>query len=451
MFERFTEKSIKLVNNAIEEARRLNHRRLHSRHILIALLESPFLGSRILSFEGIDVNELRKKIKEYATEEENREGEITFSNSLKEDLKQAWEEARKLGANYITPEHILLSILSREDKPAFMVLREFDIDVENMKSRLRKVVKAKIEKPYHPEISEKSESETCECYSFSNIKNEPLIGEILKKSSKLTKRDKLELIGTEQIFLSILEENEALRNLFENEGITLKKFEEYLRNNPSRDEERFEDRYIFTPKAFASMNIAYETAKELGETTIKPEHLILGILKEKAGKTVKFLEKMGTNTDTLYQQIIHPIEKQKPITLSIIKLAQAEAHRFGNNVVGTEMILLGILGEGSNIASKVLNDLGITIKDARLEVEKIIQPNENYHESNTIPFSPRAKKLLQISWQKAKAFSSPAIKPEHMLLAFIDIKDCLASKILENLAVDTIEIKQGILKEIRKI
>ena len=60
--------------------------------------------------------------------------------------------------------------------------------------------------------------------------------------------------------------------------------------------------------------------------------------------------------------------------IKVIKLAQEEAHRLGHNFIGTELILLGLIGEGTGVAAKVLKSMGVNLKNARIEVEKFIEP-----------------------------------------------------------------------------
>jgi ATP-dependent Clp protease ATP-binding subunit ClpC len=82
-------------------------------------------------------------------------------------------------------------------------------------------------------------------------------------------------------------------------------------------------------------------------------------------------------------------------------LAQEEARRLGHNFVGTEQILLGLIGEGTGIAAKVLKSMGISLKDARLEVEKIIGRGSGFV-AVEIPFTPRAKRVLELSLEEAR-------------------------------------------------
>ena len=82
--------------------------------------------------------------------------------------------------------------------------------------------------------------------------------------------------------------------------------------------------------------------------------------------------------------------------IKVIMLAQEEARRLGHNFVGTEQILLGLIGEGTGIGPKVLKSMGVNLKDARVEVEKIIGRGSGFV-AVEIPFTPRAKRVLELS------------------------------------------------------
>ena len=82
-------------------------------------------------------------------------------------------------------------------------------------------------------------------------------------------------------------------------------------------------------------------------------------------------------------------------------LAQEEARRLGHNFVGTEQLLLGLIGESTGIAAKVLKSMGVNLKDARVEVEKIIGRGSGFV-AVEIPFTPRAKRVLEMSLEEAR-------------------------------------------------
>ena len=87
--------------------------------------------------------------------------------------------------------------------------------------------------------------------------------------------------------------------------------------------------------------------------------------------------------------------------IKVVMLAQEEARRLGHNFVGTEQVLLGLIGESTGIAAKVLKSLGVTLKDARVEVEKIIGRGSGFV-AVEIPFTPRAKRVLELSLEEAR-------------------------------------------------
>ena len=191
------------------------------------------------------------------------------------------------------------------------------------------------------------------------------------------------------------------------------------------------------------MHLALQTAKELGSSVITPEHIVLSILKAKKGLAYEIIKSLGVNEDKLAEEIIKPIEKQMPETLLIMKLAKEEARRLGRNVVGTEMFLLGIIGEGASVASEVLSDLEITMKDARFVVESLVGYGNEYFDKEIV-FTRRAKRVLEKAWISAKKKNKQKIEAVDLLLAILEEPDSLAMKVLDSLGVDAVEIRHGI-------
>lgn len=131
--------------------------------------------------------------------------------------------------------------------------------------------------------------------------------------------------------------------------------------------------------------------------------------------------------------------------IKVIMLAQEEARRLGHNFVGTEQILLGLIGEGTGIAAKALKSMGINLKEARTEVEKIIGRGSGFV-AVEIPFTPRAKRVLELSWDEARQLGHNYIGTEHLLLGLIREGDGVAAKVLENLGVDLNKLRSTIIK-----
>ncbi len=131
--------------------------------------------------------------------------------------------------------------------------------------------------------------------------------------------------------------------------------------------------------------------------------------------------------------------------IKVIMLAQEEARRLGHNFVGTEQVLLGLIGEGTGVAAKTLKAMGVTLKDARVEVEKIIGRGSGFV-AVEIPFTPRAKRVLELSWDEARQLGHNYIGTEHLLLGLIREGEGVAARVLENLGVDLNKVRTNVIK-----
>jgi ATP-dependent Clp protease ATP-binding subunit ClpC len=142
---------------------------------------------------------------------------------------------------------------------------------------------------------------------------------------------------------------------------------------------------------------------------------------------------------------LHMFERFTEKAIKVIMLAQEEARRLGHNFVGTEQILLGLIGEGTGIASKVLKSMGVSLKDARIEVEKIIGRGSGFV-AVEIPFTPRAKRVLELSLEEARQLGHNYIGTEHLLLGLIREGEGVAARVLENLSLDLSKVRTQVIR-----
>jgi ATP-dependent Clp protease ATP-binding subunit ClpC len=133
--------------------------------------------------------------------------------------------------------------------------------------------------------------------------------------------------------------------------------------------------------------------------------------------------------------------------IRVIMLAQEEARRLGHNFVGTEQILLGLIGEGNGVAAKVLVDLGVTLKDARREVEKIIGRGSGFVPPE-IPFTPKVKSLFEQAFKEARSLGNNYISTEHLLLGLTEAGEGVAAKVLQNLGIDLSEVRTAVIRRL---
>src|ERR1700722_9204858 len=115
--------------------------------------------------------------------------------------------------------------------------------------------------------------------------------------------------------------------------------------------------------------------------------------------------------------------------IKVVMLAQEESRRLGHNFLGTEQILLGLIGEGTGVAAKTLKSLGVNLKDARVEVEKIIGRGSGYV-AVEIPFTPRAKRTLEHALVESRKLHTDHIEAQHLLLGIVREREGVAARVL---------------------
>jgi ATP-dependent Clp protease ATP-binding subunit ClpC len=138
-------------------------------------------------------------------------------------------------------------------------------------------------------------------------------------------------------------------------------------------------------------------------------------------------------------------ERFTDTAIKVIRLAQEEARRLGHNFVGTEQILLGLIGEADGIAATVLQSLGITIQEVREEIEKIIGRGSGFV-AVEIPFTPRSKRVLELSLEESRTLGQDYVGTEHLLLGLIRDGEGVAARVLLNLGVDSKEVRAKVIE-----
>ncbi|MCF4007172.1 ATP-dependent Clp protease ATP-binding subunit [Corynebacterium uropygiale] len=129
----------------------------------------------------------------------------------------------------------------------------------------------------------------------------------------------------------------------------------------------------------------------------------------------------------------------------VIVLAQEEARMLNHNYIGTEHILLGLIQEGEGVAAKALESMGISLDAVRQEVEEIIGHGSQPHQGN-IPFTPRAKKVLELSLREGLQMGHKYIGTEFLLLGLIREGDGVAAQVLQKLGADLPRVRQQVIQ-----
>ena len=142
-------------------------------------------------------------------------------------------------------------------------------------------------------------------------------------------------------------------------------------------------------------------------------------------------------------------EKFTEGAIKVIMLSQEEARRMGHNFVGTEQLLLGVIGQRHGIGARALKKMKVTLKKARKEIELYIGRGTGFVASE-IPFTPRAKRVLEMAVHEGKDLGQNFVGTEHILLALIAESDGVAMRTLDKLNVDIQKLRNLILTYIEE-
>ncbi|MDD5496440.1 MAG: Clp protease N-terminal domain-containing protein, partial [Candidatus Omnitrophica bacterium] len=129
----------------------------------------------------------------------------------------------------------------------------------------------------------------------------------------------------------------------------------------------------------------------------------------------------------------------------VILLAKEEAKRFNHDYIGTEHILLGLVREGEGVAAAVLASFGLSSDKIRLEVEKLVQPGPSTIISGDLPFTPKAKKVIELAMDEARELGHNYIGTEHLLLGLIREGEGVASQVLMNMGLQLNKVREEVM------
>jgi ATP-dependent Clp protease ATP-binding subunit ClpC len=130
----------------------------------------------------------------------------------------------------------------------------------------------------------------------------------------------------------------------------------------------------------------------------------------------------------------------------VVVRAQEEARALNHDFIGTEHILLGLVGEGQGLAAKALESLGIRLETVRERVEDIVPPGQVEVRTGHIPFTPRAKKVLELSLSEAKLLGHRYVGTEHILLGLLREGEGVAAQVLAALGADLDGVRERVIQ-----
>ena len=229
----------------------------------------------------------------------------------------------------------------------------------------------------------------------------------------------------------------------------------------------------FTPRGKKVMELSLREALQLRHNYIGTEHLLLGLVREGEGVAGQVLARLGADLPRVREEVTrllsagaeghpepsderagdgrvpetyaHPMfERFTDRARRVLVLAQEEARLLEHNFIGTEHLLLGLISEGEGVAAKALENLGIALQAVRSKVKETIGPASG-ELTGPPPFTPRAKKVLELSLREALPLGHNYIGTEHMLLGLAREGEGVAAQVLEDLGADLSEVRAAVM------
>jgi ATP-dependent Clp protease ATP-binding subunit ClpA len=465
MFERFTEKAIKVIMLAQEESRRLGHNFVGTEQVLLGLIgEGTGIAARTLKANGANLKDTRIEVEKIIGRGSGYvQVEIPFTPRAKRLVELAWQESKNLAHNYIGTEHLLLGLLRTTDGAALRVLSNMNILTSTLEGEVMVRLTGEVTVAMFDRFTDKALR----------------VVMLAQEESRLLRH---RLVGTEQILLGLIAEDSGIAaQVLNANGVTLKNIRaevERLKGSrlylptselPRSPSGKFAPAEIpFTPRAKHVIELARVEADSLSQRFVDTAHLLLGIIKEEEGVAVQALKGLSVSTETLRAQLAEEIAKlvqasKKKQELSIIEqslqridtstftgsamhviiVAREESRQVSHGVVGTEQILLGLLQSRGDAAS-VLKNVGLDIQAVRLSVDSTARSHVEV--PLTIPFSHRASRVILGAWKAARDRRHQLVRSTHLLLALIQQNiENNAVQILKDLRVSVGDLEMELI------
>jgi ATP-dependent Clp protease ATP-binding subunit ClpA len=284
-------------------------------------------------------------------------------------------------------------------------------------------------------------------------------------------------VGSEQLFLGVIAAHDgpsdrALKKC----DVTLYKARTAVEQICGRGSNPSPDEIPFTEGAKRSLEASWEASRSWHQKFIGAEHLLVGILQQADPAVNETLKRLGVNPVVLEQETLGEMtspsvapseaESLQPdgaflarateAALYAVEDAQIEAQRSALDVVDSGQLLLGLLAQSKGIAANVFWKNGIKLNDARRELDAIVgkRPDEPA-DRNTgrvmVPFTPRAKRILDLAWEEASERRLNYIGTEHLLLALLSDREGVAALVLDRLGVDLDALRQSVFDALDKL
>lgn len=389
MFERFTQEAIKSILLAQEECRRMGHHAVDSEHLFLGIIaEETGLAANFLAMRGLTLSNARQLVEQVKRPDTNPlTVELPYTHAAAKVFEYARQEAQSLKQSYVGTEHILLGLILEKKESKHL-------------SELWRVLK------HQGLLDQIYDALILFVRTQSKTPTDTILGldfEPPQKPQALPIVELFKTLGIQMVDVGKEAASEVKKN----------------GKKSHKDSQRPDS--IFTTDARMILESAWDIAHDRGSTVISTEHLILALDKcanlspaELAWLTISELD--SRESMRVPQPDIIDFSTFSKKAQNVLDKSHQESRRLGYEFIGTDHVLLGILGENTSIAAKVMKSLGVTLSRLRKELPDFGR-TEIDSIANELIYTPRTKRVFAMAREEAEALKSTTIEPEHLLLA----------------------------------
>ncbi|AMV17522.1 Clp protease N-terminal domain-containing protein [Planctomyces sp. SH-PL14] len=471
MYERFTDRSRKVMQLANEEAQRFQHEYIGTEHILLGLLkEGSGVAANVLRNLGVDRDRIRIEVETILRSERDRvdKGDLPRPPWAKKVIEYAMEEGRHLNHNYVGTEHLLLGLLREPEGVAARVLMNLGLKLGDVREEVLNLlghgiarVEARAPKP-------------AELPSEMTAR----VRRVLEVAQEEAERLNVGFVGTEHLLLGLVRDQacvavQILRLAGGTQDLIRAEVERVVGADPTKGSPPLKGAVPYSEAFNRVLTLAEQEARD-GEH-LGTEHLLFALLSVPEGQAAPVLGRFGITigkareayrrwlsrgispsrrlfpreSDTAFEdrvadgtEVLSPAHSRR--AARVMRYANQESQRFNHEYVDTEHLLLGLVQEGKSVAVNVLKNLGIDPRKIRLEVEKRMQSGPDILAIGRLPQTPRTKWVREYATEEARLAGHPVIGTEHLLLGLLSVSEGKAAEILGGLGVTIDAVRAGI-------
>ena len=461
MWQRFTERSRRVILLAQEEAGQMNSGHVGTEHLLLGLArENEGVAAQVLVKMGVSLAKVRTEIEgEVQPGSDTSSGEPKLTPKAKRVLELAADEARRMRHNYIGTEHLLLALLREKDGLAATVLRRLGLNLEKARAQVMEYLG-----PDRPELAEANpfgEERRRPVGSMSWTSYAERARRAILRAQDEAARTRAGHVGSEHLLVGLLLESDgvaarALRHL----GVEVESVRPIVE---SKTEPSLVGDPKLTSEAKQILEISVLEAQRFRRSLVGTEHLLLALMIEENGTGAAILRDIGVDLHearAIVFDFAGPAEAPPdPLELAreeqprpkrrgredklwkrldddakrALACAQQEAALRRYASVGSEHVLLGLLSAEQSVAARLLHARGVFLPQLRAHIKARVPDGNDAVEDEAI-FDDKTLEFLERAAAEAKSLGRNFIGTEHLLLALLSDKSSIAAQVVAQLA-----------------